>query len=75
VEGYQSVGFLEAEITNAVCVVVLGAMLLWNRPKNAVNILLVVGGIGLSALAGLIPLAVLTTRSSSILPEVTKVFE
>ncbi len=50
-------------------------------PENAINISLVVGGIGLSALAGamvgLIPLAVLTTRppSSSILPEVTKVFE
>ena len=78
-EGYQSVSFLEAEVINAVCVVVLGAMLLWNRPKNAVNILLVVGGLGLSALAGavagLIPLAVLTTRPSSTLPEVAKVFE
>jgi hypothetical protein len=41
--------------------------------------LLVGAGIGLSvlagALAGLVPLAVLATRPSSISPEVTKVFE
>ncbi len=58
--------------------VVLGTMLLWNRPKNAINISLVVGGIVLSALAalaGLIALAMLTTRPSNISSEVTKVFE
>jgi hypothetical protein len=65
--------------------VVLGILLLRNRPKSLSNILLVVGGIGLvggislspvnGAVAGLIPLAVLTTRPSSTLPEVAKVFE
>ncbi len=60
-------------------VAVPGAMLLWSRPKSAANILLVVAGVCLSArfgaAGGLIPLAVLTTRPSSILPEVTRVFE
>ena len=46
----------------------LGILLVWNRPKNAVNILLVVSGAALSillgALGGLIPLAVLTSRPS-----------
>jgi hypothetical protein len=48
--------------------IILGILLLWNRPKGAVNILLALGGVALSvllgALGGLIPLAALTTRRS-----------
>lgn len=74
------------QATSVVYHVVLGAALLWNRPKNVINILLVAGSIvlasaiGLSVafciLAGLIPLAVLTTRpSTKVSREVIKVFE
>jgi len=46
--------------------VLIGILLLWSRPKDAANILLLSAGIMLSplfgALGGLIPFAVLTTR-------------
>lgn len=76
---------LVQQVTNVLYHVVLGAALLWNRPKNVINILLVLGGvvmagaIGLSVVldiaGGLIPFAALTTRSSNLSPEVIKVFE
>jgi hypothetical protein len=54
-------------------------MLLWNRPKSAINVLLALLGVASSvpsgALVALIPFAVLTTRPSNISPEVKKVFE
>ena len=60
--------------------IILGVLLLWNRPKNAMNILLVVSSILLLAapfggLPGLIPLAALTTRRTKRLPDVSGVFE
>lgn len=46
--------------------IVLAALLVWPRPKDAVNIMLAIAGVAISsvfgALGGLIPLAVLTTR-------------
>jgi hypothetical protein len=46
--------------------IVLAALLVWPRPKDAPNIMLVITGVAISsvfgALGGLIPLAVLTTR-------------
>ncbi len=75
-EAFQS--GIPGQETAMLYVFALGAMLLWNR-SSALNILLVVNGASLSvwfgALEGLLPLAVLTTRPSSISPDVTKVFE
>lgn len=80
---------LGGQLIVAVYYVVVGAALLWNRPLNAINLLLVLGAIGLAGIGpfviglsvllciavGLIPLAVLTTRPSNVSTEVIKVFE
>lgn len=78
---------LGGQLIVAVYCVVVGAALLWNRPKSAINILLVAGGVGLvvtgqtglsvlfGVAAGLIPLAVLTTCPSNVSPDAIKVFE
>jgi len=46
--------------------ILIGTLLVWNRQKNGLNIMLLLGGIVLSiilgALGGMIPFAVLTTR-------------
>jgi hypothetical protein len=64
-EGYES-GQLPGQIFGVVYTAVLGAALLWKRPKGAINILLFVVGVAISVvvgmLGGLIPLAALTTR-------------
>jgi hypothetical protein len=71
--------YLDVQVVIALCHIVLGIMLLWNRPKSAINVLLALLGVASSvpsgALVALIPFAVLTTRPSNISPEVKKVFE
>jgi hypothetical protein len=60
------IGFAVGQRATIAYHIILGILLLWNRPKNAANILLAFAGVVLSmllsALGGLIPLAVLTTR-------------
>lgn len=50
--------------------IILGILLLWNRPRDVANVLLALAGTVLSvlfgALGGLIPLAVLTTRPIAV---------
>jgi len=71
--------YLDVQVVIALCHIVLGIMLLWNRPKSAINVLLALLGVASSvpsgALVALIPFAVLTTRPSNISPQVKKVFE
>src|ERR1035437_2179807 len=59
-------GATAGRITTIPYNIILGILLLWNRPKDVTNILMALAGVVLSvllaALGGLIPLAVLTTR-------------
>jgi hypothetical protein len=71
---------VRGQITECPYHIFLGVLLLWNRPKRAVNILFVVASLALlvmplGGLAGLIPLAALTTRRTKRLPDVTGVFQ
>jgi hypothetical protein len=66
-EGFNA-GRPVGQIFGVCYLILLAALLLWPRPKDAQNILLAVGCLIcyslLGALVGLIPLAVLTTRPS-----------
>jgi len=67
-EGFEST-YAGGQILGAVYTTLLGALLLWNKQKGAVNILLFLSAIAMYVLfgvfAGLLPLAVLTTRPST----------
>jgi hypothetical protein len=75
----DSVASQTVQVTGVVFTAVLGAALLWDRPKSAANVLHVGLGIFLAVrlglMFGLMPLTALTIRPSNISPEVTKVFE
>jgi Mn2+/Fe2+ NRAMP family transporter len=77
-EGFQR-GVPAGQIVIIPYHIILGILLLWNRPKGAANILLALAGVVLSvllgALGGLVPLAVLTTRRSNNSPNTTGFFE
>ena len=78
-EGFQR-GLLAGQLLIIPYHIILGILLLWNRPKGPINILLALGAVVLSvllgALGGLIPLAVLTTRrSKKNVLEMSQVFE
>ncbi len=65
-EGY-SIGSMAGQISAIPYHILLGTLLLWNRNKDAPNLLLAITGVVLSvflgALGGLIPLAFLTRRA------------
>jgi hypothetical protein len=67
-EGFEST-FRGGQILGVVYTTVLGALLLWNKQKAAVNILLFLSAVALQIFfgifAGLLPLSVLTTRRST----------
>jgi hypothetical protein len=64
-EGF-SIGTKAGQLSAIPYHILLGTLLIWHRPKEVGNILLVLGGVVLSvflgALGGLIPLAVLSCR-------------
>jgi ABC-type Fe3+-siderophore transport system permease subunit len=64
-EGFKR-GIVVGQIAGIIYIILIAVLLLWRRPKGALNILLVIAGVALDALVGafvgLIPLAVLTTR-------------
>ena len=61
-------GLLVGMVIGVIYHIVIGFLLIWNRPKDAPNILLYIAGVLISvllgALGGLIPFAVMTTRPS-----------
>ena len=66
-EGYD-IGNKAGQLSAIPYHIALATLLVWNRPKDAPNILLAFAGVAISALlgalGGLIPLAVLSTRPS-----------